>query len=259
MGNLMIKKEDGLDYLRSLKSNSIDLVLTDPPYQISRETGMQHARDNGLGNAKFHIQTKFGEWDEGFEVAQLEPFIKETYKKKKKGGTLICFYDIWKTSFLAQIFKDCKFKQLRFIEWLKTNPVPINSKINYLTNSREIALTAVKGGKPTFHSSYDNGVYREAIYQGKKKKIGNITYKERCHPTQKSINLFESLIKKHSNPGDLVIDPFLGSGTTLIAALNVGRDFSGCEIDIDYYNKMLERLKIFYPNYYDMVKDEQET
>ena len=87
-----------------------------------------------------------------------------------------------------------KFKQLRFIEWIKTNPVPVNSKINYLTNSREVAISAVKGGKPTFHSEYDNGIYREAIYQGKKKKIGSKTYKERCHPTQKSLNLFESLI-----------------------------------------------------------------
>ena len=72
--------------------------------------------------------------------------------------------------------------------------------------------------------------------------------------------MFEKLIKKHSNPGELVVDPFLGSGTTLIAALNTDRDFGGCEIDNEYYNKMLDRLRIFYPNYYDLVKEnEQET
>ena len=73
------------------------------------------------------------------------------------------------------------------------------------------------------------------------------------------MNLFETLIKKHSNPGELIVDPFLGSGTTLIAALNTDRDFAGCEVDDDYYDKMLDRLKIFYPKYYDAVKDEQET
>ena len=256
----MIEKCEGLNYLCRLKSNSVDLVLTDPPYHISRDTGMQHARDTGLGNSKFHIQTKFGAWDEAFNVQQLEPFIREIYRVLKKGGTFICFYDLWKISYLSSMLKDYKFKQLRFIEWVKTNPVPVNSKINYLTNSREVAITAVKGGKPTFHSEYDNGIYREAIYQGKKKKIGNKTYKERCHPTQKSLNLFETLIKKHSNYGELVVDPFLGSGTTLIAALNTGRDFGGCEIDDDYYNKMMDRLKIFYPEHYDLVnKDEQET
>ena len=230
----MIKHEDGLDYLKSLKTNSVDLVLTDPPYQISRETGMQHARDNGLGNAKFHIQTKFGEWDEGFEVAQLEPFIKEIYRVLKKGGTLICFYDLWKISFLAQIFKDCKFKQLRFIEWIKTNPQPLNSSVNYLTNCREIALVAVKGGKPTFNSKYDNGIYQYPLQGGK----------NRFHPTQKSLALFEDLIKKHSNENDTVLDTFLGGGTTAIACKNTKRNFKGCEISKEYYDKVKTILEI---------------
>ena len=69
----------------------------------------------------------------------------------------------------------------------------------------------MKGSKPTFNSKYDNGLYDNEIYQfpiqgGKK----------RFHPTQKSLPLFEALIKKHSNEGDVVLDTFLGSGTTAI-------------------------------------------
>ena len=126
-----------------------------------------------------------------------------------------------------------KFKQLRFIEWIKTNPVPINSKRNYLTNSREIALGAVKKGSCTFHSQYDNAIYKYPIYGGK----------DRFHPTQKSLPLFEELIRKHSNEGDLVLDSFSGSGTTAVAALNTDRKFVGCELSEEYYIKSLERLQ----------------
>ena len=103
------------------------------------------------------------------------------------------------------------------IEWIKTNPQPLNSKTNYLTNSREIAITCIKGSKPTFNSKYDNGIYHYPLQGGK----------NRFHPTQKSLKLFEDLIEKHSNEGDTVLDTFLGSGTTLIACKNTNRNFKG--------------------------------
>jgi DNA modification methylase len=116
---------------------------------------------------------------------------------------------------------------------LKTNPVPINSKINYLTNSREIAIVGVKKGKPTFHSEYDKGVYEYPICHDK----------GRFHPTQKPLALMEDLILKHSNEGDLVVDCFAGSATTAVAAHNTGRNFVGCEIDPEYYEKSVKRLE----------------
>jgi site-specific DNA-methyltransferase (adenine-specific) len=67
--------------------------------------------------------------------------------------------------------------------------------------------------------------------------------KDRFHPTQKSLKLFEDLVNKHSNPGDLVLDPFSGSGTTAVASKMHGRNFIGCEIDQDYYNKSIDRLE----------------
>ena len=245
----MIYLKDGLEFLKSLDNDTVDLVLTDPPYQISKETGMQASKDSGKGLEKFRLQTQFGEWDSNFGSEDLYPFIQEIYRVLRKGGTFICFYDLWKLTTLSEMMKACKFKQLRFIEWVKTNPVPVNSKINYLTNAREIALTGVKGGKPTFNSSYDNGIYEEAIYQGAKSG----PYKERIHPTQKSVRLFENLILKHSNDGDLVVDPFLGSGTTFIAAMNKNRKFKGSEISEEYYEKMKKRIEIFYSKYYNAI------
>lgn len=146
---------------------------------------------------------------------------------------MICFYDLWKLTTLKEYFEAAKFKQIRFIEWIKTNPVPLNSKTNYLTNSREIAVSAVKMGRSTFHSEYDNGVYSYPICRDK----------GRFHPTQKPVALLEELIKKHSNEGDLVLDCFAGSASAAVAAYNLSRDFIGCELSEEYYGKAVARLQ----------------
>lgn len=66
--------------------------------------------------------------------------------------------------------------------------------------------------------------------------------KNRIHPTQKHLGVIEEIIKIHSNPGDLVFDPFSGSGTTAVACRNLGRNFIGSEIEKDYYEKAIKRL-----------------
>ena len=110
------------------------------------------------------------------------------------------FFDLWKIETLSNLLEEVNFSKLRFIEWLKTNPVPVNQKSTYLSNAREIAISCVKGSKATFNSKYDKGVYEYPIYSGK----------DRFHPTQKSLPLFEELIKKHSNE-DLEIKSGYGS------------------------------------------------
>jgi site-specific DNA-methyltransferase (adenine-specific) len=160
----------------------------------------------------------------------LERFICEYYKKLKNGGTIIIFFDLWKISLLKELMEKYKFKQIRFIEWIKTNPQPLNSGVNYLTNCREIALLGIKGAKPTFNSKYDNGIYMFPLQGGK----------NRFHPTQKSLSLFEELIKKHSNENDIVLDTFLGGGTTAVACKNTKRKFKGCEISTEYFDKIMK-------------------
>ena len=262
-----IQNCEGLAYLETIVDGSIDLVLTDPPYITSRDSGMDtlwkqiHTSDgnlkslddwelyrkkNNLENKavwsenyqrygsiygkKYAVRTQYGDWDSNFVMDDLKLFLQQYYKKLRQGGTLIMWFDIWKITTLKDLIDGCGFKQIRFIEWIKTNPQPLNSKINYLTNSREIALVAVKGGKPTFNSSYDCGIYHYPIQGGKK----------RFHPTQKNLNLFEELIRKHSNEGDTVLDTFLGSGTTAIACTNTNRVCKGCEISAEYYSKYYE-------------------
>ena len=227
--------EDCFDLLPTIKSGSIDLILIDPPYEISRPTNFQSGAETGRDTDRFRVSMDFGEWDKDF--TGLEIAIKEGYRILRDGGTMICFYDLWKITNLKDFYEKYKFKQIRLIEWLKTNPVPLNSKINYLTNSREIAVSAIKKSKPTFNSSYDNGLYEYPICQDK----------GRFHPTQKPLAFMEELIKKHSNEGDLVLDCFAGSCTTGMACLNTNRNFIGCEVDEKYYDQSINRLKKYLP------------
>jgi site-specific DNA-methyltransferase (adenine-specific) len=270
--DIEIKLQEGLEYLSTLKDKSIDLVLTDPPYIISRDSGMNthyntvkenerknvqqvktqtewlaYKEENGLTDdskrenyikygtiygKKYCVKTDYGDWDSKFTIEVLDQFICEYYKKLRVGGTMIMFFDLWKISDLKALFEKHKFKQIRFIEWIKTNPQPLNSRVNYLTNCREIALLGVKGGSPTFNGQYDKGIYEFPLQGGK----------NRFHPTQKSLRLFEELIKKHSNENSVVLDTFLGAGTTAFACKNTNRSFKGCEVDKAYYDKVMELM-----------------
>lgn len=272
MEKIQFQNAEGLAYLSTIPNNSVDLVLTDPPYIISRETGMDkhynkvkkneeedilfvkteeewnsYKSENNIDDdknkenyikygtiygKKYCVKTDYGNWDSEFTMDVLDKFIEEYYKKLKTGGAMIMFFDLWKITPLKELMGKHKFKQIRFIEWIKTNPQPLNSKTNYLTNCREIALIGVKTGKPTFNSSYDKGIYEFPLQGGK----------NRFHPTQKSLALFEELIKKHSNENDIVLDTFLGSGTTAIAAKNTNRQFRGCEVAKTYYDKFINLI-----------------
>jgi site-specific DNA-methyltransferase (adenine-specific) len=271
MNNLVFKHQEGLEFLEGIPDNSVDLILTDPPYITSRDSGMdkwvkhtERQDSEGAENVKteedwekyktpdqwdawfdkskvseknrpkkleklkqdflkygsiygkkYAVTTNYGKWDSEFTLEKLDLFVKHFYRILRDGGTCIIFFDIWKLTNLKDILEDAKFKQLRFIEWIKTNPQPINSSVNYLTNCREIALLGIKKSKPTFNSKYDKGIYEHPLQGGK----------ERFHPTQKSLPLLEELINKHSNEGDLVLDCFAGSATTGVAALKNNRRF----------------------------------
>ena len=177
-------------------------------------------------------KTDFGEWDKK-EIDFFTAF-KEFYRVLKPSGTLICFFDIWKMQYLKQIAEENKFKQLRLIRWDKTNPVPVNSKLNYLSNATEYALTCVKGGKPTFHSEYNPGIFKYPICSGKERTE---------HPTQKPVSLMRDLLDIHTNEGDTVLDAFMGSGSTGIACKNLNRNFIGIELDEKYFNIAKDRIE----------------
>ena len=227
---------DCLEIMKDIPDESIDLILTDPPYLISKKSGFNsggawnNAEDKRL--QKTPPKTDFGEWDK--KEIDFFTVFKKFYRILKYGGTVICFFDIWKMQYLKQIAEENKFKQFRLIRWDKTNPVPVNSKLNYLSNATEYALTCVKGGKPTFHSEYNPGIFKYPICSGKERTE---------HPTQKPVSLMRDLLDIHTNEGDTVLDAFMGSGSTGIACKNLNRNFIGIELDEKYFNIAKERIE----------------
>lgn len=229
-------KGDCLELLTKIPNNSIDLILIDPPYIISKKSNFD--KGGSWNNAedkrcrKTPPKTDFGEWDK--KELDLDFLFKQYYRILKPHGTLLCFYDIWKMQELKECGEDNKFKQFRLCRWDKTNPVPVNSKLNYLSNASEYFITCVKEGKPTFNSEYDKGIYEYPICSGKERTE---------HPTQKPLSLITDLILKHSNENDLVLDCFMGSGTTGVAARNIKRNFIGMELSEEYFNIAKDRIE----------------
>ena len=129
---------DCFDELPNIESRSISLILIDPPYLISKSSGFSNISENTskeLVTKYGNISIDFGDWDKS-EI-DWNFLFKEYHRILKDGGTLIIFYDIWKSNEIKQVADKYKFKQPRVCQWQKTNPVPINSKTNYLSNAIE--------------------------------------------------------------------------------------------------------------------------
>ena len=229
----MIILGDCLQELPKIEINSIDLIITDPPYLISRDSNFKQISDSTSKEmvTKYNISIDFGDWDK--VELDFNYLFKEWFRILKKGGTLIVFYDIWKSNEIKESANMVGFKQPRVCAWTKTNPVPINSKTNYLSNATEYFFTFVKGGKPTFNSEYDNGFYKFPICHGKERFQ---------HPTQKPLSLISQLIEKHSNIGDLILDNFAGTGTVGEACVKLDRKYILIEKEEIYFNMIENRL-----------------
>jgi DNA modification methylase len=230
----MIINGDCMSELNNIETNSINLILIDPPYIISRSSGfMNYSEDiNDELKSKYgKLSIDFGAWDKS--KLDWDSLFNEYYRILKKGGTLIIFYDIWKSNELKEFSEKHKFKQPRVGCWIKNNPVPINSKVNYLSNASEYFFSFIKGAKPTFNSSYDKAIYNYPICHGKERYD---------HPTQKPLELIKDLIRKHSNEGDVVLDCFAGTFTTAHACDDLNRTWICIEKENKYFNIGKERI-----------------
>jgi len=204
----------------------VDAIITDPPYNISRNHQLGYSNMGRSG-------MDYGNWDYGFNQMK---WLKNISEIVKPGGTVIIFNN-WKN--MGDIAKELEkhgFIVKDIIRWIKNNPMPRNIERRYV-NDCELAIWAVKEGSPwTFNKPKLNPYLRPEFKTGV--GIGN-----RIHPTQKNLTLIEKIIEIHTKEGDIIFDPFLGSGTTAVAALNYKRRIVGSEIDEKYYKKAIERIK----------------
>ncbi|WP_375088705.1 site-specific DNA-methyltransferase [Peribacillus sp. RS7] len=229
-GELKLINGDVFNEIKKIESNSIHLICTDPPYFISRKTNFK----SGGGDQKKYgsISMEFGEWDLEENSLNWFSLLQEFKRVLVPGGSMVIFYDIFKMNDISKVAENLKLKQPRIGSWEKTNPVPINAKVNYLTNSREYFISYTKGTKRTFNSYYDRAYYEAPIVSGK----------VRFHPCQKPVSVLEKIIATHTNDGETVLDCFMGSGSTGQAAINLNRNFIGFELDNTYFNGALIAL-----------------
>ena len=222
MDNQTVKllQGDYLDLMKTIPDGSVDLVLTDPPYNIARDSNFHTMGRAGID---------FGEWDKGFD---LFSYIDEVYRVLDRNGSFIVFND-WKN--LGDIVKHAEklgFVTKDMLRLEKTNPMPRNRDRRYITDY-ECAIWFTMPKAKWIFNRQDDGYQRPKFVHSIDKGF---------HPTQKSLKLMEELVKIHSNENQVVVDCFMGSGTTGVACKNLNRRFIGIELDETYFNIAKDRI-----------------
>jgi len=221
---------DALKYMKTMDSESVDLILTDPPYNISKNVKI--TRNGGkFGKAK-DIQLDFGEWDKN--IISWRDYIDDFARILKPYGVLVMFYDKLEISCIAKYLQErLEFKVRNIGVWIKSNPAPQARRVKWQDGS-EFFLIATKNKGTGHHYNYKLGQSPDWFKC-------SVSYKH-YHPTQKPDALIEWIMKYWSYPGDVVFDPFLGSGTTMVVAKKLGRDCIGVEINEKYIDIIKRRV-----------------
>lgn len=238
---------DCIEGLRKIQDNSIDCLITDPPFNISEE-GKDISRKSL--SSKFHkrnsnIKKDFGDWDRLPEREYknfIELWFNEVNRVLKEGAWVFIFFSKERIGYFTDpldgIFQLHGYKTRTVISWHKTNPVPSFRKMNFLS-SCEFCVVGSKG-----KSRIPNFLMQREMHNFFETANGS-SYKKTKHPTEKPLNLIEWLVKIGSKEGDIVLDCFVGSGTTPLACLNLNRKFIGFELNPEYIKIAKERLKPF--------------
>ena len=213
---------DILELLKNIGDGCVDLVVTDPPYKVI-SGGKPHKKGQPSGMLSKNDGKIFKHND-----IKPEIWIPEIYRVLKEGSHCYIMTNTINLENYLRICRETGFGLHNVLCWEKNNVTPSRW---YMKNC-EFTLFLRKGKAKTI-----NNVGSKMIHQFDN-IIGNKT-----HPTEKPIELMKFYIANSSNIDDLVFDPFSGSGSTLIAAKELGRKYLGCEIDKEYYDIALDRLK----------------
>lgn len=208
----------------------VNHIITDPPYNISQDNNFNTMRTPRVG-------VDFGEWDRGqFDLYSWIPLYSRLLDPN---GSMVIFCSYRFISNLIDILesKEANMIVKDIIVWQKSNPMPRNIDRRYVQDM-EFAIWAVKKNSKWVFNRPDGTSYLRALYNtplvSGKEKLG--------HPTQKSLQLMKNIISVHTNPGQIILDPFMGSGSTGDAALQLGRKFIGIEKEERYYTLSTLRL-----------------
>ncbi len=228
---------DCLDAMKNLENSSIDLVLTDPPYNLgkfmeNRDTNLAKMRDNFFGAAGWD-NLSYDQWKNA-----METLFFECSRVMKKGSSMIIFMSLIRIETIVKIAEKHGFYYKTTGIWHKLNPMPRNMNLHFINSTEAWLYFTYKTRTGTFNNNGEalHDFIETSLTTSKEKKYGK-------HPTQKPLDLVAQLIKVLSNKKDVVLDPFMGTGTTGVAALENERDFIGIEIEKKYFDIAQQRIK----------------
>lgn len=216
---------------------SIDLCITDPPYKLNKTTGSQTSSSKtqswqGMlkaGDKKANIENDimFSEW------------LPEVYRVLKEQSHFYVFVNDKNVQDMLNEATKVGFKLHNILVWKKNNCTPNR----WYMKSCEFILFFRKGKSFIINDLGTNQCLESPLFE-----IDNINAKEKLHPTQKPIEIIEKLILNSSSENDIILDLFMGSGSTIVSAINTNRRFIGIELDDTYYeiatNRTLEAKTI---------------
>ncbi len=195
--------------MQQLPANTIDLIVTDPPYLVNYQP-----RDG----RKISGDTK-DDW--------LLPAFNQMYRLLRNHSFAISFYGWGSADKFITAWRNAGFRMIGHLVFVK----PYSSRKGYTAGRHESAYLLAKG-KPQTPKTALEDVLRWGKYTGNK-----------LHPTQKPLEILRPLIKNYSQVGDVVLDPFAGSGSTLVAARQLHRSWIGIELDKRYHRKSMNYVE----------------
>lgn len=224
----------------------VDLIITDPPYSIKNtKTGGKSKLNSSFQKAMDDIQNN--NLVDGYDHEKVLPLLWELQDKKN----MYIWCNKAQLGMYIDFFETQRGCSVDLIKWVKTNAVPtFNNK--YLSDT-EYCIYVRKGGYCNPKDYKDaSTLFQAPINQKDKREWG--------HPTIKPIEIINRFVRNSSNEGDLIFDPFLGSGTTGVAAKKYNRNFIGCELNEEYFNISCKRIGVETPiNNVDYTKEEKEV
>lgn len=227
-----IHRIDALEGLKRLPEASVDLIVTDPPYNIAAKNRSTMQRGKIVSTMQ-----AWGAWDHyhpfDYDIL-IMTVISECYRVLKPGGALYMFTAREQNGFFIRKAAERGFTYRNQLAMVKKNPLPSFAKSNW-RSAFEACMYLTKGKPGTFNFVSQKECKNVFAYANSR----HVTR----HPTEKPLELIKLIVRVSSNQDELVVDPFMGSGTTAVACKELGRNFLGFELEPTYIKMANERLK----------------
>lgn len=222
---IQVYNTDAIEWIKTLDNDSVDLIVSDPPYRVTQHG---HSGLGGIFKTKVGEDKKLnGKLFEHNEV-DVNDYAGELYRVLKPDSHCYIMTNDRNLQNFMNVFTNIGFNFCKLLIWDKQNKITNQ----YYMNQVEYILFMYKGRNKQINNCGTSNLI----------SVNNVKNKTHNHPTEKPVELMEILIKNSTNEGDLVLDPFVGVGSTPVACQNLKRNFIGCELDKVYYDTTMERL-----------------